>query len=103
MSNEFCNGNDKNIACAECMKDNLLLPLFFLISFVPITLLFSSWVVAKYIFLPYVEMVKNEKEIEGYLDAVEGDQIVLKIGKEEALEQINFDQIIETRVKIKFK
>ena len=64
MSNEFCNGNDKNIACAECMKDNQLLPLFFLISFVPITLLFTSWVVAKFIFLPYVEMLKNEKEIE---------------------------------------
>lgn len=64
MSNEFCNVNDKNIACAECMKDNLLLPLFFFISFVPITLLFSSWVVAKFVFLPYVEMVKNEKEIE---------------------------------------
>ena len=57
--------NNKEISlCEECMRNNFLFPLFFFISFVPFTILFSSWIVAKYVFLPYVEMAKNEKEIE---------------------------------------
>lgn len=66
MTEPFCEEyvNNKEIACGECMKGNFLFPLFFFISFVPFTILFSSWIVAKYVFLPYVEMAKNEKEIE---------------------------------------
>lgn len=66
MTEPFCEEyvNNKNIACRECMKDNLLFPMFFLVSFIPFTILFSSWVVAKFVFLPHVEMAKNEKEIE---------------------------------------
>tara|TARA_B100000902_G_scaffold255258_1_gene241695 strand:+ start:1907 stop:2659 length:753 start_codon:yes stop_codon:yes gene_type:complete len=66
MTEPFCEEyvNNKNIACGVCMKDNLLFPMFFLVSFIPFTILFSSWVVAKFVFLPHVEMAKNEKEIE---------------------------------------
>ncbi len=66
MTEPFCEeyANNKEIACNECMKNNYLLQIFFFIGFVPVTLLFSSWIVAKYVFLPYVDKVKNEKDIE---------------------------------------
>ena len=44
----------KQEACGKCIEDNFLLPLFFFISFIPFTILLSSWIVAKYVWLPYV-------------------------------------------------
>ena len=54
----------KHEACGKCIEGNFLLPLFFFISFIPFTILLSTWVVAKYVWLPYVLEVKNQKEIE---------------------------------------
>ncbi len=54
----------KQEACGKCMEGNFLLPFFFLMSFIPFTFLLSSWIVAKFVWLPYVLEVKNQKEIE---------------------------------------
>lgn len=69
MTEPFCEDyiylfETKSEACKYCVENNMLFPMFFLVSFIPFTILFSSWVVAKLVFLPYVEMAKNEKEIE---------------------------------------
>ena len=69
MTEPFCEDyiylfETRSAACDYCIKNNMLFPMFFLVSFIPFTILFSSWVVAKLVFLPYVEMAKNEKEIE---------------------------------------
>tara|TARA_Y100000389_G_scaffold171664_2_gene179482 strand:- start:225 stop:986 length:762 start_codon:yes stop_codon:yes gene_type:complete len=69
MTEPFCEDyiylfETKSAACKYCVENNMLFPMFFLISFIPFTILFSSWVVAKFVFLPHVEMSKNEKEIE---------------------------------------
>jgi hypothetical protein len=69
MSDEYCNENillvmNKSVACEVCMKNNILLQVFFLLSFIPFTLILSSMIVAKYVFIPYVEKVKNEQDIE---------------------------------------
>lgn len=69
MTDPFCEDyiylfETKSEACKYCVENNMLFPMFFLVSFIPFTILFSSWVVAKFVFLPYVEMAKNEKEIE---------------------------------------
>jgi len=69
MTEPFCEDyiylfETKSAACKYCVENNMLFPMFFLVSFIPFTILFSSWVVAKFVFLPYVEMAKNEKEIE---------------------------------------
>jgi len=69
MTEPFCEDyiylfETKSAACKYCVENNMLFPMFFLVSFIPFTILFSSWVVAKFVFLPHIEMVKNEKEIE---------------------------------------
>jgi hypothetical protein len=69
MTEPFCEDyiylfETKSAACKYCVENNMLFPMFFLVSFIPFTILFSSWVVAKFVFLPHVEMAKNEKEIE---------------------------------------
>ena len=56
--------NTKADVCGGCMENNFLLPFFFLLSFVPFTLCFSSWVVAKFIYMPYVKAVENYLEVE---------------------------------------
>lgn len=66
MINNICKDflyNETN-ACGECFKGNYLLSLFFFMSFIPTILLIPSWIIAKYIFLPHIEEVKNEKEID---------------------------------------
>jgi len=69
MTEPFCEDyiylfETKSAACKYCVENNMLFPMFFLVSFIPFTILFSSWIVAKFVFLPHVEMAKNEKEIE---------------------------------------
>ena len=56
--------DSKAAACNECIENNFLFPLFFLISFIPFTIAFSGWVVAKFIYLPHMLEVANEKDIE---------------------------------------
>lgn len=56
--------NTKADVCGGCMENNFLLPFFFLLSFVPFTILFSSWVVAKFVYMPYMKKIENEKDIE---------------------------------------
>ena len=53
----------KAAACGKCIENNFLFPLFFLISFIPFTIAFSGWVVAKFIYLPHMLEVANEKDI----------------------------------------
>lgn len=66
MTNNVCDNflYNETIACGECFKDNYLLSLFFFMSFIPIALIIPSWIVAKYIFLPHIIEVKNEKDID---------------------------------------
>ena len=69
MTEPFCEDyiylfETKSAACNYCIENNMLFPMFFLISFIPFTILFSSWVVARYIYLPYMKQVENEKDIE---------------------------------------
>ena len=69
MTEPFCEDyiylfETKSAACNYCIENNMLFPMFFLISFIPFTVLFSSWVVAKFVYLPYMKQVENEKEIE---------------------------------------
>jgi hypothetical protein len=56
--------NTKAGVCGGCMENNFLLPFFFLLSFVPFTLCFSSWVVAKFIYMPYMKALENYLEVE---------------------------------------
>ena len=56
--------NTKADVCGGCMENNFLLPFFFLLSFVPFTILFSSWVVAKFVYMPYMKELENQKDIE---------------------------------------
>ena len=69
MTEETCNDyiyvmDTKSAACNFCLENNYLFPMFFLISFIPFTILFSSWVVAKFVYLPHMKAVENEKDIE---------------------------------------
>ena len=66
MTNNVCDDllYNETIACGECFKDNYLLSLFFFMSFIPTALIIPSWIVAKYIFLPHIIEVKNEKDID---------------------------------------
>ena len=69
MTEETCNDyiyvmDTKSAACNFCIENNYLFPMFFLISFIPFTILFSSWVVAKFVYLPHMKAVENEKDIE---------------------------------------
>ena len=69
MTEPFCEDyiylfETKSAACNYCIENNMLFPMFFLISFIPFTILFSSWVVARYIYLPHMKQVENEKDIE---------------------------------------
>ena len=50
----------KQESCSLCMENNILLPIFFFSSFIPFTILFSSWIVAKFIYLPHINSIKNE-------------------------------------------
>ena len=49
--------------CEICLKDNYLVSFFYLISFIPFTIVFSTWIVAKFIWMPYVEELKNQPEL----------------------------------------
>ena len=69
MTEPFCEDyiylfETKSAACNYCVENNMLFPMFFLISFIPFTILFSSWVVAKFVYLPHMKAVENEKDIE---------------------------------------
>lgn len=69
MTEELCNEyiylfDTRAAACDKCLENNFLFPMFFLISFIPFTILLSSWVVAKFVYLPYMKQVENEKDIE---------------------------------------
>ena len=69
MTEPFCEDyiylfETRSAACNYCVENNMLFPMFFLISFIPFTILFSSWVVAKFIYLPHMRAVENEKDIE---------------------------------------
>ena len=69
MTEPFCEDyiylfETKSAACNYCIENNMLFPMFFLISFIPFTILFSSWVVAKFVYLPHMKDVENEKDIE---------------------------------------
>jgi len=55
--------NTKADVCGGCIENNFLLQFFFLLSFVPFTILFSSWVVAKFMYMPYIKKVENQKDI----------------------------------------
>lgn len=54
----------KSLTCEDCISNNFLLQFFFLMSFIPTTILISTWFVAKFVFLPHIEQIKNEKDIE---------------------------------------
>ena len=41
--------------CEICLKDNYLLTFFYLVSFIPFTIAFSTWIVAKFIWMPFQE------------------------------------------------
>ena len=69
MTEPFCEDyiylfETRSAACNYCVENNMLFPMFFLISFIPFTILFSSWVVAKFVYLPHMKAVENEKDIE---------------------------------------
>ena len=69
MTEPFCEDyiylfETRSAACNYCIENNMLFPMFFLISFIPFTILFSSWVVAKFVYLPHMKAVENEKDIE---------------------------------------
>lgn len=69
MTEPFCEDyiylfETRSAACDYCIKNNMLFPMFFLISFIPFTILFSSWVVARFVYLPHMKAVENEKDIE---------------------------------------
>lgn len=79
MTEETCSEyiyllNTKAVACNKCIEGNFLFPFFFLVSFIPFTIIFSSWVVARFIYLPHIKEVKNEKDIE-WPDDVEKEEI----------------------------
>jgi len=68
MTEPFCEDyiylfETKSVACNYCIENNMLFPMFFLISFIPFTILFSSWVVAKFVYLPHMKQVENEEDI----------------------------------------
>lgn len=63
---EICDYDIYTLQCKQCLDRNFLLKFFFLSSFLPFTLFFSSWVVAKFIFIPYQKKV--EKEMENYTE-----------------------------------
>ena len=50
----------KEESCRHCMEGNMLFPIFFFTSFVPFTILLSSWIVAKFVYIPHLESIKNE-------------------------------------------
>ena len=61
MNEEFCDTFfTKEDACNKCMENNYLFPLFFMISFVPFTFLTTTWVVANYVWFPYMIKLQNE-------------------------------------------
>ena len=69
MTEPFCEDyiylfETRSAACNYCVENNMLFPMFFLVSFIPFTILFSSWVVAKFVYLPHMKAVENEKDIE---------------------------------------
>ena len=69
MTEPFCEDyiylfETRSAACNYCVENNMLFPMFFLISFVPFTILFSSWIVARFVYLPHMKAVENEKDIE---------------------------------------
>jgi len=61
-------------ACDRCLENNFLFPLFFLISFIPFTILLSSWVVAKYVYMPYMKQVENDEVFEEEEEEEEGEE-----------------------------
>jgi len=68
MTEPFCEDyiylfDTRAAACDRCLENNFLFPMFFLISFIPFTILLSSWVVAKFVYLPYMKQVENEEDI----------------------------------------
>ena len=69
MTEPFCEDyiylfETRSAACNYCVENNMLFPMFFLVSFIPFTILFSSWVVAKFVYLPHMKQVENDKDIE---------------------------------------
>jgi hypothetical protein len=60
MNEDLCPLITKEESCRHCMEGNILFPIFFFISFIPFTILLSTWVVAKFMYIPHLESVKNE-------------------------------------------
>ena len=61
---EVCDYEEYTMHCKECVGNNFLLKFFFLTSFIPFTMLFSMWVVAKFIYEPGSDTIKDIEEEE---------------------------------------
>ena len=68
MCYDYLNIYKKTISCNKCFEHNFLLVFLFFSSFTPIVIILSSWIIAKFIYLPHLLKVKNEKELELYED-----------------------------------
>ena len=64
---EFCRDMNyydyKLKSCEVCAENNFLLYIFFFSSMVPFTIVLSSIIIAKCIWLPYVEKVKSMPDL----------------------------------------
>merc|ERR1711871_397455 len=61
---EVCDYEEYTMHCKECVGNNFLLKFFFLTSFIPFTMLFSMWVVARFIYEPGSDTIKDIEEEE---------------------------------------
>ena len=59
---ELCDYDYYTMQCKQCVDNNPLLLIFFLTSFIPFSLLVGSWVVARFVYVPYVKQLENEKD-----------------------------------------
>jgi len=59
---ELCNDDEYAMHCNECIDNNPLLKFFFLTSFIPFTVFFSMWVVAKFVYEPSINNTIEEEE-----------------------------------------
>lgn len=61
---EICDYEEYTMHCNECIDNNPLLKFFFLASFIPFTMLFSMWVVAKFVYKPDIDAIEDIEEEE---------------------------------------
>lgn len=89
MNEEFCDTFfTKEDACNKCMENNYLFPLFFMISFVPFTFLTTTWVVANYVWFPYMIKLQNEWSL------IKGEETGEETGEEseeESVEEVPYE------------